>query len=48
MLIDLSKRLSKDLLIGVIDYEKAFDLIEHTVVFNSMREQGVNDHPEHI
>ena len=25
MLIDLSKRLSKDLLIGVIDYEKAFD-----------------------
>ena len=36
MLIDLSKRLNKDLLIGVIDYEKAFDFTNRFLLCQDM------------
>ena len=36
MLIDLSKRLKKDLLIGVIDYEKAFDFTNRFLLCKDM------------
>ena len=40
MLIDLSKRLNKDLLIGVIDYEKAFDFTNrYTLCEDMMKKQ---------
>ena len=40
MLIDLSKRLHKDLLIGVIDYEKAFDFTNrYTLCEDLMKKQ---------
>ena len=36
MLIDLSKRLNRDILIGVIDYEKAFDFTNRFLLCHDM------------
>ena len=39
MLIDLSRRLNKDILIGVIDYEKAFDFANRYTLCKDMMEK---------
>ena len=39
MLIDLSKRLKKDMVIGVIDYEKAFDFTNRFPLFHDMMDK---------
>ena len=39
MLIDLSKRMKKDILIGVIDYEKAFDFTNRFLLCQDMMEK---------
>ena len=42
-LIEKSIEYNKPLCLGFVDYEKAFDSIEHTAVFNALREQGINE-----
>ena len=42
-LIEKSIEYNKPLCLAFVDYEKAFDSIEHTAVFNASREQGINE-----
>ena len=44
MLIDLSKRLNKDILIGVIDYEKAFDFTNRYTLCKDMVKKQFGKH----
>ena len=42
-LIEKTLEFNRPLCLAFVDYEKAFDSIEHNAVFNSMREQGVEE-----
>ena len=42
-LIETSEEYNKPLCLAFIDYEKAFDSIEHGAVFNALREQTINE-----
>jgi len=42
-LIEKAQKCNKPLCLAFVDNEKAFDSLEHTAVFNSMPEQGINE-----
>ena len=42
-LIEKSNEYQLDLCIGFIDYEKAFDSIEHPDLFQALRDIGINE-----
>ena len=41
-LIEKTTEYNRPLCFAFVDYEKAFDSVEHNAVFNSMKEQGIN------
>ena len=43
-LIEKTTEYNKPLCLAFVDYEKAFDSVEHTAILNSIRKQGVNEH----
>ena len=43
LLVERCKEFNQDLFVGLVDFEKAFDTIEHPMLWKALREVGVED-----
>ena len=44
MLIERSREFNFPLWLGMVDFEKAFDTVEHHILWNTLEQQGVPSH----
>ena len=42
-MVERCKEFNQDLFIGLVDFEKAFDTIDHSMLWKALRKVGVQD-----